>query len=136
MSQLTVVPQGHIESGIVNYTVTGDQLQMSGTAKVSVGWFSREFSFSKAYTAQPGELLKSAFATPGAKLVFAGGIELTVLQVTAGQSHCQVLDPALSLSGVCTIDVSGDLEQPAEILRVDGQATVHGITQQVTAVKS
>lgn len=134
--RLELVPQDHIKSGYVNYSIDGDQLTLQGEAVIKIGWFSRTFPINKVFTAPEGSLKKSAYLTPGTVHEWQGAT-ITVVQVDENKlSHCSVSYPASNLSGLSTLDCSGDPGDSIVVLAVHGQVTVHGITQVIEANKA
>lgn len=136
MGHLVVKPVGHIKSGYLDYSVEGDTLSINGSVSVKLGFFGKTFDVAKSFTGQPGQFKKKAYKTPGAVQSFPGNVSIMVLDCDGTLSHCHFNEADHGISGVGTLDVSGDEEGPVVVKCVHGQGSFHGITQEVIASDS
>lgn len=134
MPTLHVKPEGHIDSGSVDYSIAGDTLTVDGSAAFHYLWLHKTVPIHAVYTGAPGVFSRATYAKPGAVVSFPEqGVVITVLDVdaAAARSHCHVADSKYGLAGVATLDVSGDQAAPVSLLSFEAQLSYNGISQHV-----
>lgn len=132
MPSLIVQPGGHIVRGSAEYSIVDDKLSAHLDLTVSIGFFTKNVSLARSFQGKPGQFEKAAFLAAGSVQDFPGGLSVKVLDVKDGQSHVSFTGP--DVAGVATVDVSGYSHDGAALIRLDGQVTYLGITQNFTVL--
>jgi hypothetical protein len=138
MSQMIVVPSGHITSGHLNFTILDDHdVQLDGTVSVKIGWFPKTVDIdNQTYSGPAGIFLRSFWKTPGQAVSLPEGLDLKLLSVDADGklAHVQVdVNADVQVSGVATIAVDGDPTKYIDFVAMTGTASFFGISQSFQA---